>query len=192
MKYICEFCGTEFYSAAENFDGTKCANCKKGRLKNAEICEIDEFLAELDKELEEFHLELGLEVCEGLQCELCGEDCSDEPIAADPSMLKDYSKDPANTPAFQDILNQYEANEGLTSGLKEIGEDAAKDLRARIFGGIKRKSGEYCRNCVYYKPDYRTEGKAHYSEGNCTVENWVRKLAFDWCKSYSRRRKNAS
>ena len=194
MKYICNFCGTESFSAAKNYDGTKCYNCKKGRVVSAEIQEIDAFMLELDKELEEFAAELGvdglfslegyevnLELCRNMQCEQCGEDCGDEPLAIDPDLMRKHPEMFGLTPeSYPD---------GLFSGLREIGNEASESLKARIYGGIKRKSGEYCRNCTYYQTDSRTEGKAHYSEGNCNIENWKRKLAFDWCRHYNERKK---
>ena len=193
MKYICNFCTTEFFSAAENLDGTKCWNCKKGRVANAETELIDAFLAELDKELEEFTADLGLdnlfslegyevnlELCRNLQCEQCGEDCGDEPLALDPDLMKKHPE------MFGLTAESYP--DGLFSGLKEIGKEASKSLLAKTYNSIERKTGEYCRKCVYYQTDFRTEGKTHYSEGNCTIENWKRKLAFDWCKCYKRKK----
>ena len=183
MKYICNFCGTESFSAAKNYDGTKCYNCKKGRVVSAEIQEIDAFMLELDKELEEFAAELGvddlfslegyeanLELCRNLQCEQCGEDCGN-PLTIDHNLTPESYPD------------------GLFSGLREIGKEASESLKAKIYGGIKRKSGEYCRSCVYYQSDCRIEGKTHYSEGNCTIEvlSKQRKLAFDWCKHYKKK-----
>ncbi len=195
MKYICNFCTTEFFSAVENLDGTKCWNCKKGRVANAETELIDAFMLELDKELDEFVAELGvddlfslegyeasLELCQNLQCEQCGEDCGDQPLAIDPDLMEKH-------PEIFGLTARNYPN-GLFSGLREIGKETSENLRARIYGGIKRKSGEYCRNCTYYQIDSRTEGKTHYSEGNCTIESWKRKIAFDWCKHYNKRKKN--
>lgn len=164
MKYICGFCGTEFFSAAENLDGTKCWNCKKGRIANAEIKEIDMFLAELDADLAEMEIDLGLEP-------------------------GDLTNKPPHAPLFHEFVAMHEKNEGLASGMKELAEKTGAELRARLFGGIERKPGEYCRNCVYLQPKWRLEGKVHYSEGSCTIDNWQRKCAFEWCKHFSPRKK---
>ena len=194
MKYICNFCRTEFFSAAENLDGPKCWNCKKGRVANAETELIDAFMLELDKELDEFVAELGvddlfnlegyevnLELCRNLQCEQCGEDCGDEPLAVDPDLMK-------KRPELFGLTAKSYPN-GLFSGLKDIGKEASKSLLAKTYDSVKRKTGEYCRNCLYYQPQCKTEGKAHYSEGNCTVNNWKRYSAFHWCKCYSKKKK---
>jgi len=196
MKYICDFCGTEMFSAAENLDGVKCYNCKKGRLVNPEIMDMDLFLAELDADLMEMEIDMGLEpgtltappkelkiqleICKNLQCDACKEDCGD-PLAIDPDLMKKHPE------MFGLTAESYP--DGIISGLKEIGEKNKASLLARIYDGIKRKSGEYCRNCVYHQLDPRTEGKAHYSEGNCTIDNWKRYNSFDWCRHYSRKKK---
>jgi hypothetical protein len=168
-----------------------------------EIMSMDAFLAELDADLAEMEiamdldagilttppkeLKIQLEVCNELNCDACKEDCSDQPLACDPDLMK--RRPELFNCSHEELLNRYAINEGTASGLKAISDKNIESLMTKVFGKTERGSGEYCRNCVYWQLDPRTEGKTHYSEGNCTVDNWKRHNAFDWCKCFSRKKK---